>query len=256
MPKQKSVLSVFGRPQPIIGLIHLKGENDEDVFNRAKNEIELYHDNGIDAILVENYYGHYYHMEMVLDYLRNEKKNVVFGVNCLNLDALGFELAAKYGAKFVQFDSVVGHVKPRDDYSLDAFFKLYRERYDVFVLGGVRFKYQPVLSIRSVEEDLRIACSRCDAIVVTQDATGQETSLDKIKEFRQAIGDFPLFVGAGVTPSNCDQQLKLVDGAIIGSYFKDTYKDSGEVCKEHVTEIVDAFNLHRKEGKYDSTSEG
>jgi len=70
MPKQKSVLSVFGRPQPIIGLIHLKGENDEDVFTRAKNEIELYLENGIDAVLVENYYGHYYHMETVHDYLR------------------------------------------------------------------------------------------------------------------------------------------------------------------------------------------
>lgn len=32
--------------------------------------------------------------------------------------------------------------------------------------------------------------TRCDAIAVSQDETGQETSMDKIREFRNIIGDF------------------------------------------------------------------
>ena len=44
----------------------------------------------------------------------------------------------------------------------------------------MRFKYQPMLSEKSVEEDLKIAQQRCDAIAVTENATGEETSLEKI----------------------------------------------------------------------------
>ena len=32
-------------------------------------------------------------------------------------------------------------------------------------MGGVRFKYQPVNSGRSTEEDLKICMNRCDAIL-------------------------------------------------------------------------------------------
>lgn len=243
----KEILSLFKNKKPIIGLIHLKGETDDEILERAKNEIEIYEKNGVDAVLVENYYGNYYHMEMVLEYLMNEKPEIVYGVNCLNLDAMGFDLAKRYNAKFIQLDSVVGHLKPRDDYSMEAFLKKYRKETNAFILGGVRFKYQPILSNRTLEEDLKIGMERCDAIVVTQDATGQETSMDKINEFRNIMKDFPLFVGAGVTDNNYQQQLDVVNGAIIGSYFKDTYKDSGDVCEAHVKQLVNSFNKYRRE---------
>lgn len=242
----KGIMSIFKNKKPIIGLIHLKGETDEEIVDRAKKEIAIYEENGVDAVLIENYYGNYYHMEMVLDYIKEEKPNLLFGVNCLNLDAMGFELAKRYNAKFIQLDSVVGHMKPRDDYTMEAFLKKYRSECDAFVLGGVRFKYQPVLSERTVEEDLRIGMERCDAIVVTQDATGQETSMEKIEEFRKILKDFPLFVGAGVTKENCAKQLEYVDGAIVGSYFKDTYKDTGDVCVEHVQTLVKEFEKVRE----------
>ena len=172
---------------------------------------------------------------------------IPYGVNCLNVDTMGFELAAQYGASFVQLDSVVGHVKPRDEDTLSAFFQMYKERYNIPVLGGVRFKYQPVLSKNSVEEDLQIAMNRCDAICVTQDVTGQETSLEKIKQFRNAIGDFPLIVGAGVTPENMEKQFKYADGAIVGSYFKENHIDVGEVSDENVKEIMTTVKHIRRE---------
>lgn len=231
-------LKLFKKNKPILAMLHLKGTTDEDIIERFKKEVNIYLENGVDCIIVENYYGTYRHMEMALEYVQSLDLDIPYGVNCLNVDAMGFELAGRYGASFVQLDSVVGHVKARDEDSLDAFFSLYRKRYKVLVLGGVRFKYQPVLSENSVEADLKIAMTRCDAICVTEDATGQETSLEKIISFRNAIGDFPLIVGAGITPENMEKQFVFADGAIVGSYFKDTYKDEGEVSKEHVKEIV------------------
>ncbi|WP_294704819.1 BtpA/SgcQ family protein [uncultured Fusobacterium sp.] len=239
-------LKIFKNKKPIFGMLHLKGNSDEEVFERAKKEIEIYRANNIDAVIVENYYGNYYQMEKVLDYLNNSKfENLIYGVNCLNMDVMGFDLANRYNASFVQFDSVAGHLKERDDYSYEAFINKYRKESKAFILGGVRFKYQPYLSGRTLEEDLKIGMTRCDAIVVTQDATGQETSMEKIKEFRKIIGDFPLIIGAGVTAENCVEQLSIGDAAIVGSYFKDTYKDSGDVDGNHVKKLLDTLKKIR-----------
>ena len=189
-------------------------------------------------------------MVRALEYVRTQELPIPYGVNCLNCDPMGFELAMEYGASFVQLDSVVGHVNPRDEASIAAFLELYRNRYQGgYVLGGVRFKYQPVLSENTVEEDLAIAQGRCDAVCVTQDATGQETSMAKIEQFRAALGDFPLIVGAGVTPENAHKSLAVADGAIVGSFFKDTYKDDGEVSAEHIAALMDAVRAIRAQGE-------
>lgn len=237
---------IFGHEKPLIGMIHLKGKNDEDVFNRALKEIEIYESSGISGIIVENYFGNYYQMEKVLNYLKVNKPYLVYGVNCLNFDMLGFELADKYNAKFVQFDSVVGHIKPRDEYSMQAFLDIYKNRVKCYILGGVRFKYQPVLSEKTLEEDLEISKKRCNAVVVTGEGTGIETEDEKIKKFKEILSDFPLIIGAGITLENAKDKLKYADGAIVGSYFKDTYKDDGELSKEHVLELVKKFKEIRE----------
>ena len=245
MKKEKGFLSIFKNEKPILGMLHLKGSDDEDVFERFKRELDIYVEGGVDAIIVENYFGRYNNLEKALAYVEQAKLDIPYGVNCLNVDQMGFELAEKYHASFVQLDSVVGHVRPRDEETLSAFFQLVRERYQGMILGGVRFKYQPVLSENSVEEDLKIAMTRCDAVCVTQDATGQETSMAKIRQFRDGLGDFPLIIGAGVTPANVNEQFKIADGAIVGRFFKDSYKDDGELSADHVREMMDAVKRIR-----------
>ena len=85
----------------------------------------------------------------------------------------------------------------------------------------MRFKYQPVNSGRTLEEDLTIGKSRCNAVVVTGAGTGMDTGIQKIQAFREILGDFPLFVGAGMTEFTCKEQLAIADGAIVGSWFKE-----------------------------------
>lgn len=236
--RTEGILSLFREKKPIIGMIHLKGNTDQDIFERAKKEVDLYVKNGIDGIMLENYYGTYDHLEQILEYVSKQQLEVPYGVNCLNIDAMCFELATKYKTDFMQIDSVVGHVKPRDEATLDAFFKMYRKKCPAYLIGGVRFKYQPVLSEKTVEEDLKIGMTRCDAIAVTQNATGEETSMEKIQLFRNTIGTFPLVIAAGVTAENVQSQMKIGDMAIIGSYFKDNYKDEGELCPEHIKQLM------------------
>jgi predicted TIM-barrel enzyme len=246
--QNKPFLELFKKPKPVIGMLHLKGTNAQDRFDRFRREVDLYVENGVDGVIVETYFGPYSAMTQALTYLDANGLPIPYGVNCLNVDALGFHAASTWHASFVQLDSVIGHLKPRDEESEQAFLDWMRSAYSGCVLGGVRFKYQPVLSQNSVEEDLRIAMGRCDGICVTQDRTGQETSLDKIRQFRQAIGNFPLVVAAGTTPENIRRSFAFADAAIVGSYFKDTYKDDGELCAEHIRSLMQVVEEIRKEG--------
>jgi predicted TIM-barrel enzyme len=228
----------FGRKKTVFAMLHLKGENQAAILERAKREIELYLSNGIDALIVENYFGAEDDVETVLKYLQHEYPGVKYGVNMLDNDKRGFEAAGTYNAKFIQLDSVAGHLTPEDDITFNENISRWRSLTSALVLGGVRFKYQPYKSGRSLEEDLKTGMERCDAVVVTGSGTGVETEMSKIREFRTILGDFPLIVGAGVTPENCVERLSITDGAIIGSYFKDTYKDRGEVDVEHIKKMM------------------
>ena len=105
----------------------------------------------------------------------------------------------------------------------------------------------PVKSANTVEKDLAIAKQRCDAVCVTHDATGQETSVEKIRQFRNALGSFPLFVAAGLNPNNVKSSFTYADGAIVGSYFKDTYVDTGDVSANHVRKLMQAVEAVRGE---------
>lgn len=240
MVEARDFLGMFSNSKPVMAMLHLKGPDKASMKERVKRELDIYLKCGVDSVIVEDYFGTYSDMEWALGYAGEQDVGIPVGVNCLNVDAMGFELAMRFGADYVQLDSVIGHVKPRDEESEAAFLDLFRSRYDGCVMGGVRFKYQPVLSEHSLAEDLEAAKGRCDAVSVTQDATGQETSVEKIREFREGLGDFPLIVAAGVTPENATKSLSIADGAVVGSYFKDTYRDDGEVEESHVRKLMQA----------------
>lgn len=216
----KTLKEVFGVDKPIIGMLHLSGYVRETVMENARWEIEILYRNGVSAVLVENYFGDAVDVENALRYLQQEYPQKVYGINMLGDSERAFRLAREYGAKFVQIDSVCGHLKPNQEPSFVRDLKDMRGTGDIFLLGGVRFKYQPYRSGRTLEEDLALGMERCDAIVVTGEGTGIATDLKKIKTYRSILGDFPLIVGAGMTAKTAAEQLSFSDGAIVGSYFK------------------------------------
>ncbi len=232
----------FASAKTVFAMLHLKGDDHADRLERAKREVDQLWSNGVDAVIVENYYGDVDDVVAVCDYLVTARPEVVFGINVLKDDWRAFEVANQYGARFLQLDSVAGHVPVDEDVDFAARLAEERAASAAFVLGGVRFKYQPYRSGRSLDEDLRLGASRSDAIVVTGDGTGLETPVAKIAEFRSILGpEFPLIVGAGVTPENCAAMLAQADGVIVGSYLKDTYIDTGDVDSDHVHTFVTAI---------------
>jgi len=244
-------LDLFEEEKPIIGMLHLgRRSNVEEALALTISEMETYLENGIDGVIVEDYFGDQDDVIATLkylyenqDYYRNEYgKNIIYGINYLRDYQSAFILAKEYDAKFIQIDSISGHLKPDDDKRYEENLEFLREWINIPVIGGVRFKYQPYLSGRSLEEDLLIGMQRSDGIVVTGPGTGFETPVEKAKLFKKTLNDFPLIIGAGLTPDNCIEILSVGDGAIVGSYIKDNHQDRGKVSAENIQRLIKKIN--------------
>ena len=232
---------MFGYKPPKIAMIHLAGrEVGEDPVVRAIKEIEIYEQEKIDAIIVENYHGSIFDVERTLKAIKERGTKLVVGVNILpNEYMAALDMADRYGARFIQQDHVAGSYHQGE---LNA--KLYercREKYpDIVVLGGVWPKYYTPIQGSDLELDLKEGMERADAIVVTGEGTGIETSIEKILQFREIIDDFPLIVGAGVTLNNAHEQLENTDGVIVGSSLKQ-FNDTRKMADcQNVRAFVDA----------------
>ena len=231
---------VFGYRKPVIAMLHMKGDARKSPLERAKEETELYLSRGVDAVLVENYFGSAEDCRQVLDWLSRQSGALCYGVNILGDMDLGFRLAREYGAAFLQLDSVCGHLAPFQDDMFARKLAQLRKTFDGAVLGGVRFKYQPVCSGRTEEEDLRLGMERCDAVVVTGTGTGIGTPVEKMRRFRKTLGDFPMVVGAGCTVETVPETFEVGDGAIVGSYFKEAHNAMGDVEAAYVARFMEA----------------
>jgi predicted TIM-barrel enzyme len=244
----RHLADVFTVPKPILGMLHLKGVDRADVVTRALREADILVANGIDGLVVEDYFGSVEDVAAVLERFAAVPPGVPYGVNVLDDGPASFALAARFGAAFVQMDSVAGHLGPDDDAAFAAELAGLRTTGGPLLLGGVRFKYQPVLSGNAVEVDLREAVRRCDAVVVTGPGTGMETSMEKVRAFRAVLGPgFPLVVGAGLTAENCGEALAVADAAIVGSSLKDTLAAHGDVAAARVVELMVAVRAVRRE---------
>jgi hypothetical protein len=76
--------STFGFGKPIIGMIHLRGSNDAEKLAVAREEIDVLCDGGVDAVLVEDYFGSPEIVERVVAYLAAERQSVRWGVKRLS----------------------------------------------------------------------------------------------------------------------------------------------------------------------------
>ena len=204
---------LFGK-KSVIGMIHLAGDSKKEKISRALEEMSIYQEEGISGAIIEDYHGTPNDVNEALREISKQNFTIVKGVNVLRNPYSSLELADSFGANFVQFDSV-----QTKDLDLPYYTKQRRNYPDVLVLGGVGFKYVAPTG-NPLVDDLKEAKSRCEVIVTTGEGTGIETPIDKLKQYKDLLDDFPLIVGAGVNLDNVTEQLKIADGAIVGSYFK------------------------------------
>ena len=232
---------LFRGHKPLIGMIHTDSTDEYTTLELARKEIEIYLKYGVYP-LIENYSGLAKDCEEVLAWMQKAHSDTIYGVNIVGDYGEAFRRAKKYGARFVQIDSVCGHLVPKDDMLFADKLAQIRQEVNVVLLGGVFFKYQPVRSGRTLKEDLLIGMERCDAIVCTGEGTGMSTPFKKIEGFKEIVNDFPVIVGAGVCLDTIEETFRLADGAIVGSWFKDEHVDTGHVNEDYVRQMVQFRN--------------
>lgn len=234
---------LLGKGKPVIGMIHTNHTERESSLQLAQREIEIYLKYGVYP-LIENYFGDDDDCEDILRWMQQKHQDKIYGLNILGNFYRSFELAEKYGAAFIQIDSVCGHLEPELDEEYESALNHLRRKADCVVLGGVRFKYQPVNSGRTLTEDLKIGMRRCDAIVCTGEGTGLATPMEKVEKFKQILHDFPVIIGAGVTIDMVEACRKNSDGVIVGSWFKDNHRAECSVNEDNVKDFMQQWNAN------------
>jgi uncharacterized protein len=228
---------------PILGMIHLAGKNP---VKNALEELALFEEEGIDGAIIENYHGSVEDVIATLQETSKRMSNVVIGVNVLpNEFYQSLLLAQKYEADFVQLDQVAGNYRSgRLDFE---YYKQVKSQYpEIIVLGGVWPKYYHPIEGSNLETDLRTGMQRAEAIVVTGAGTGKETPFDKIKRFREILGEHPLVIGAGLTPDNAYEQLCMSNGAIVGTSLKIDDTTSNPIDRKRVRDFMSVVKEARQ----------
>lgn len=75
--------------------------------------------------------------------------------------------------------------------------------------GSIAFKYQPKVS--DLATIAKIAVNYADVVVTSGEATGNPPDVQKIINIREAIGDFPLAIASGISPTNVSDYMDVVD---------------------------------------------
>ena len=226
----------------LIGMIHLppllsmKGFSSmEEIIAGALADLDVLQKAGFDAVLVEND-NDQPHTEFAneaqvasLAIIAHEvckKATVPVGVQMMLNDwKSSFAIAKAAGAVFTRLDVFVDDVTcewceihPNPQEIIDYKNELYPE---LLLLTDIQVKYKTMITPRPLTESAVLAIAAgSDGLVVTGEATGVETPLVCIKEVRGGVGDFPVFVGAGVSEANIKDQFEFATGAIVGSSIK------------------------------------
>lgn len=228
----KSLCDLFGVEKPVIGMLHLAGDTPMLKKGRAIYELLTYVQEGVDGVIFENYHGSVKDVEETLALAQGVKLDIKQGINILGDTKLGFYLAEKYNLDFIQIDSVQENAINHNEYRI-----LRNSNPHLFVMGGVGFKYTEP-SKNSLSYELEQAQKICDAVVTTGSGTGVETPLEKLQQYKQHLGSFPLLSGAGVTRENIEQQLQFADGVIVGSFLKKNNDTQSDVDSNKVREFM------------------
>ncbi len=226
----------------IIGVVHLKplpGEplntcSLEEILERALEDARSLESGGVDALIVENFGDAPFlkavepHTIAFMTYIASEIKKEVsipIGINVLRNDAkAALAIATAIRADFIRVNVHVGvYVAPEGILEGKAHETLrYRKilKSNVKIFADVHVKHAYPLGF-SIEEIAVEAVERglADAVVVTGKRTGEETSLNDLKKVKDAV-NVPVLAGSGLNADNIEKILKIADGAIVGTFFK------------------------------------
>jgi membrane complex biogenesis BtpA family protein len=215
-------------------------------------------DNGMDALIVENYGDAPFTpgrvaaatvaaMAVVAGELRRALPETPLGINVLKNDGRSaLAVAAAVGARFIRVNVLAGAVVADQGIVQTDAHDLLRDRrllgVDVAIFADVQGKHAAPLAPVELEAQARDLATRAlaDGLVVSGRATGEATSIEDVKRVRNAVPDLPILVGSGVTPETAPELLSVADALIVGTSLKRDGDVRAPVDPARVRRLVDA----------------
>ena len=267
-PAKRSPLDrLFGAPKPLIGNIHLAplpgtprnaGGGIGAIVARAITDALAYAEGGMDGVIVENHGDIPFlkpgeigpeivaAMAIVAKAVR-EAVAVPVGINLLANGSIGaLAIAKASGARFVRVNQWVNAYVSNEGMIEGESARALRYRRmidadDVAIFADVHVKHgsHAIVDDRSIAEQARdVEFYDADVAIATGNRTGDSVPDAEIASIRQG-SSLPVIAGSGITVSNAEHILPLLDGAIVGSSLKADGVWWNSVEKSRVERLVE-----------------
>jgi len=236
--------SEFFNKKKVIGMVHLLPmpgnasyrDNKEEIIRNAIEDAHTLIECGVDAISLENFSDWpQYSTEVPLEAyslmlrIATEIKSfcpIPFGVN-IEMNAFVQEWAMAYAvdADFIRLEAFVDNRAGSFGYieacstPLAKLMKDYPAKTMLFTDVHTAETYGvPDVPINELAQNAINHDSH--AIIVTENDKCKKITVEDVKSMREAIGDFPIIVGAGVKAETVLDYLEYADAVIVGRGFK------------------------------------
>lgn len=259
---------LFQNNKPIIGCIHLLAlpgspcycGNMATILNQALKETEIYNNQKVDGLIVENFRDIPFYPDQVpaetiasMTMITHEIKKVFkgpVGINVLRNDAhAAMAIAVATQAQFIRVNIHLGAAVTDQGIIEGKAFDTLRLRRslnsEVLIFADVDVKHASPLGNRSIEDETKDLTERglADVLIVSGSFTGGETNLKEINRIKQNT-DLPVIIGSGVTIDNLNNYYSSADGFIVGSYFKTDGRANNQVEAMRVQQFMEKFKTN------------
>jgi membrane complex biogenesis BtpA family protein len=239
------IKELFGVEKPVIGMCHVHAMPGDPLYDENKGMVWVYEqaqadllaleEGGVDAVLFSNEFSLPYLtkvetitvacMAAIISDLKKDIR-IPYGVNVLWDPRASIDLAKATGAQFVReiftgvyasdfglWNTNVGEVI-RHQQAIRA--------EHVRLLFNIVPESAAYLGGRQITDIARstVFNNRPDALCVSGLTAGAETSEGILQQVKEAVPDTPVFANTGVRLENVVTQLRVADGAVIGTAFK------------------------------------
>ena len=267
----------IGKHKMIIGMAHLlplpgSPLHDFDggmnkIIDRAFEDVENLIAGGVDGIQIENQWDRPFQKNGKINLetiaamasvtgLLKKNFNFPMGVNVhLNGGMEAMAIAATTGCDWIRVFELCNAYIANSSGIIEANGpELLRYRMNlrmdkkIKILGDFHVKHGShslVADRNSLELARDVESALADALIITGFETGKAPDFESIEKIRKGTS-LPIFIGSGLSISNLSNLLPVLDGAVVGSGFKENGDLMKPISTKLVTEFMNKVNDLRK----------
>ncbi len=246
---------------PLIGMVHLlplPGSPNytgsiEAIMQAAIADTQALEKGGADAFIIENFgdvpYSDHIEREALAVMAAvcaqlSRESSLPFGINVQFNDIDSeWALALASDADFIRVEAFVENRIGIHGISYACAPRLMRLKAAyparAMIFADINVKHTFPLAPQPIEFSVHEAIeSGADALIVTGLLTGQNPTLEDVKEVKEMAGDTPVIIGSGINSKNAADYLAVSNGVIVGSSLKFEGDVNQRVDVERVARLV------------------